>query len=156
MGGHAKCLLLMTRGGGGVKKTQKPAYVIHGCSLGQKKVISVVIRLKDLVNVLLKVPLFESNKDRGNTVFKNEWTLRKQTLFSDPIFFRSFLTLRTQKKKSSVDLFWKLAWKTEQIITSNSQIGARNSKPTKNSTLLSLVRFFYESLTMLGCLLSLA
>ena len=33
MGGLDKCLLLMTRGGGGVKKTQKPAYVIHGCSL---------------------------------------------------------------------------------------------------------------------------
>jgi hypothetical protein len=33
MVGHAKCLLLMTRGGGGVKKTPKPAYVIHGCSL---------------------------------------------------------------------------------------------------------------------------
>ena len=31
-GGHDKCLLLMTRGGG-VKKHQKPAYVIHGCSL---------------------------------------------------------------------------------------------------------------------------
>jgi hypothetical protein len=33
MGGQAKCLLLMTRGGGGVEKSQKPAYVIHGCSL---------------------------------------------------------------------------------------------------------------------------
>ena len=32
MGGHEKCLLLMTRGGG-VKKFPKPAYVIHGCSL---------------------------------------------------------------------------------------------------------------------------
>ena len=33
MGGHAKCLLLMTRGEGGGQKSQKPAYVIHGCSL---------------------------------------------------------------------------------------------------------------------------
>ena len=28
MGGHAKCLLLMTRGEGGSQKPQKPAYVI--------------------------------------------------------------------------------------------------------------------------------
>jgi hypothetical protein len=35
MGGQAKCLLLMTRGGGGVEKFQKPAYVIHGCSLAK-------------------------------------------------------------------------------------------------------------------------
>ena len=32
MRGHAKCLLLMTRGRG-AKKRPKPAYVIHGCSL---------------------------------------------------------------------------------------------------------------------------
>ena len=32
MRGHAKCLRLVTRGDGGVKKSQKPAYVIHGCS----------------------------------------------------------------------------------------------------------------------------
>ena len=36
MGGHAKCLLLMTRGEGGGQKSQKPAYVIHGCSLKDK------------------------------------------------------------------------------------------------------------------------
>ena len=35
MGGQAKCLILMTRGEGGSKKPQKPAYVIHGCSLNQ-------------------------------------------------------------------------------------------------------------------------
>ena len=32
MGGQAKCFLLMTRGEG-IKKTPKPVYVIHGCSL---------------------------------------------------------------------------------------------------------------------------
>ena len=36
MGGHDKCLLLMTRGVGGSKKPQKPANVIHGCSLNSK------------------------------------------------------------------------------------------------------------------------
>ena len=30
MGGHDKCLLLMTRGAGGSKNPQKPAYVIDG------------------------------------------------------------------------------------------------------------------------------
>ena len=33
IGGHAKCLLLITRGEGGGQKFQTPAYVIHGCSL---------------------------------------------------------------------------------------------------------------------------
>ena len=33
MGGHAKCLRLMTRGGEGGQKSPKHAYVIHGCSL---------------------------------------------------------------------------------------------------------------------------
>ena len=32
-GGHAKCLRLMTGGGEGGQKSQKHAYVIHGCSL---------------------------------------------------------------------------------------------------------------------------
>ena len=32
MGGHAKCLRLMTGGGEGGQKSQKHAYVIHGCS----------------------------------------------------------------------------------------------------------------------------
>jgi hypothetical protein len=33
MGGHAKCLRLMTRGGEGGQKSPKHTYVIHGCSL---------------------------------------------------------------------------------------------------------------------------
>ena len=40
MGGHAKCLLLMTRGEGGGQKSQKPAYVIHGCSLSNYTKVS--------------------------------------------------------------------------------------------------------------------
>ena len=32
MRGHAKCLLLMTRGCGGIENPPKLAYVIHGCS----------------------------------------------------------------------------------------------------------------------------
>ena len=49
MGGHDKCLLLMTRGGGGVEKSQKPAYVIHGCSL------TVYFQFLNIEMVVLKV-----------------------------------------------------------------------------------------------------
>ena len=37
MGGHVKCLRLMTGGGEGGQKSQKHAYVIHGCSLIKAK-----------------------------------------------------------------------------------------------------------------------
>ena len=52
--GHAKCLLLMARGGG--KKLQKHAYVIHGCSL--RKMTFAFCRADDLFKDVKKNQLY--------------------------------------------------------------------------------------------------
>ena len=71
MGGHDKCLLLMKRGGGGVKKPQKPAYVIHGCFLIYfRHFVTKTLQAEDIMTGL--VDTFGETLEKINLVKKED------------------------------------------------------------------------------------
>ena len=81
MGAHARCLLLMTRGEGGGQKSQKPAYVIHGCSLIWFRLLGLFVSIKSFIQHFK-----ERNFQSLFTLIQS--TRRQHFVYNQPVLLR--------------------------------------------------------------------